>query len=70
MRHQFLPHLDEGRSWTRARLQEKHKDTGPLQYSAKLHFTSDKPHKGLRKAMSVMVWVTHNVKSCGVQRKH
>lgn len=40
-RGQFLPRLDEGRSWNRARLQEKHKDTGPLQYAAKLPFTSD-----------------------------
>lgn len=41
-RRQFLPQLDDGRSWKRARLQEKHKDTGPMQYAARLPFTSDR----------------------------
>lgn len=38
-RHQIEAQQDEGRSWKRARRQERHKDTGPLQYAARLHFS-------------------------------
>lgn len=37
--HQIEAQQDESRHWKRARHQERHKDTGPLRYTAKLHLT-------------------------------
>lgn len=37
--HQIEAQQDEGRRWKGARHQERHKDTGPLRYTAKLHLT-------------------------------
>lgn len=42
---QIKAQQDEGRRWKRARHRVRHKDTGPLRYTAKPHLTE--PHRNL-----------------------